>query len=64
MMFIFLFSWDDHVPAHSTGKCQTGGVRTLEEADSFGADKVNEFLFEQILTGPLILPVPLVEGTW
>jgi hypothetical protein len=43
--------------------CLTAGVRTLEEADSFG-DKVNEFLFEQSMTGPLIRLVPRVEGTW
>ena len=58
------FSGDDHhVPVHATGNCLTEGVRTLEEADSFG-DKVNEFLFEQSMTGPLIRLVLRVEGTW
>ncbi len=62
------FPWfngdDHHVPEHSTGNCLTEGVRTLEEADGFGADQVNEFPFEQILIGSFILPVPRVEGTW
>jgi hypothetical protein len=59
----FAHSKVHYVPEYSTGNCLTGGARALEEADGFG-NKVSEFLFEQTLTGPHVLPVPSGEGTW